>query len=168
VKGDIVVNHNLTVVAEYKQHQSGQAYIATCLNALMEGVDLPRGYSIVYTDTFGYDGCLAQVVMKANARDPGTPRSCVTICQDQDSQSYIANQIGSDVFNLAKSKELDVPDFPDLQKVVDTCRQPTVDQRLALVLAATVYLPGPRVLAVLDRHMIKWTSDPVKGEEPQA
>jgi hypothetical protein len=162
----MVVNHGLTVVGEYKMHYSGQGLVSSCLDALMDGVDISKGYSILYTDAFGYDGCLASVVLKANAHDPGTARSCVTICQEVDYQSYITNLIGTSVFNMAKSKDIDVPDFPALQNIVDKCRLlPTVDQRLSLHLDATVYLPGPRVLAMLERHVTRWTSDPVKGDE---
>ena len=167
VNGNMVVNHGLTVVGEYKMHYSGQALVSSCLDALMEGVDVPKGYSILYTDAFGYDGCLASVVLKANARDPGTARSCVTICQEQDYQSYVTNLVGTSVFSMGKTRDIDVPDFPDLQHVVETCRQPTLDQRLTLKLDATVYLPGPRVLAVLERHVHRWSSDPIKGEVPR-
>ena len=162
----MIVNHGLTVVGEYKMHFSGQALITSCLNALMEGVDVPQNYSILYTDAFGYDGCLASVVLKANAQDPGTARSCVTICQEMDYQSYITNLVGTSVFSMGKSKDLNIPDFPDLQLVVDTCRQPAFDQRLSLALEATVYLPAPRVLAVLERHVARWTADLTKGDEP--
>ena len=165
---DIVVNHALTVVAEFKQHVSGQGVIAAVLDTLMDGVDIPRGYSILYADAFGYDGCLSQVVMKANARDPGTPRSCITICQDSENQSYIVNAIGTSVFNMAKSKDIVVDDFPDVQKLVDTSRQTTNDPRVSLTLHATVYLPGPRVLAMLERVVHRWTADPLMREAPRA
>ena len=132
----------------------------------MAKVDIPKGYALVYTDAFGYDGCLAEAVLQANVRDPGTARSCFTVCHDQDSQSFITNLVSTAVFNMAKSNDLDVPDFPDLQKVVDSCHRSSLDPRLALQLEATVYLPGPRVLVVLERHWKKWMFDPMKGEEP--
>lgn len=167
VNEDMVVNHGITVVGEYKQHISGHGLVASVLESLMEHVEIPKGFAIQYTDTFGYDGCLAAVVLKANARDPGTARSCVTICHEQDSQSYITNMIGNAVFNMAKSKELDVADFQDLQVLVDKLREPVSDPRVSVKLEATVYLPAQRVLAVLERHVSRWTPDLLKGEEPR-
>ena len=166
--GDIVANHALGVAAEFKQHVTGEGLIASVMSALMEGVDLPRGYSILYADTFGYDGCLALAVLKANAQDPGVDRSCITICTDMDVLSYVTNKVGTCVFSMAKSKDISVEDFPDLQQLVDTCKQPTADPRASLTLLETLYMPGPRVLAVLERNVSRWASDPVMGEEPRA
>lgn len=160
------MNHGLTMVCEYKQHLSGQGLVTACLAALMDNVEIPKDTSFLYTDAFGYDGCLAAVVLAANARDPRTIRSCITICQDIENQSYITNLVGTAVFNMAKTKELAVLDFPDLQGIVDTCHLPSLDPRLSLTLDATVYLPGMRVLAVKARHVKRWAMDQTHGEEP--
>jgi len=129
---------------DHRQHMSGQCLVTACLEALMDNVNVPKGYSFLYTDAFGYDGCFAEAVLQANVRDPGTVRSCITVCHDMESQSYVTNLVGTTVFNMAKSKELDIPDFPDLQKVVDG-HPPSLNSPATLQLEATTYLPGPRV-----------------------
>lgn len=148
------------------QYVSGQGLVTACLDALMTNVNIPKGYAFLYTDVFGYDGCLAQAVLQSSVQDPGTARSCVTICHDMESQLYITRQVGTAVFTMANAKELDIPGFPDLQKVVDM--HTVVDPRLSMQLEATVYLAEPRVLAVMERHINRWTSDPINGDEPQA
>ena len=168
MNGHAVANRELACSDDFKQYVSGNGLIAACLDTLMGHVKIPTGYAVLCTDLFGYDGCLAEVVLQANVRDPCTDRSCATICPNTaDSQSYIKDMVGTAVFNMVKSNELDILGFPDWQKeVVDTQR--SMDSWLTLKPQATVYLPGPRVLAVLDRHLRRWTSDPMNGAVPQA
>jgi hypothetical protein len=151
---------------ERRQYISSQFLVTACLDALMYHVNIPKGYVFLYTDVFGHDGCLAEAVLQASVRDPGRARSCITLCHDTDSKSYISNLIGTAVFKMAKSKQLDIPGFPDLQKV-GYCHQPSSDSGATLRLEATVYLPGQRALVVLERHVKQWMLDPRNGGEPQ-
>ena len=125
---------------------SGQCLVTACLDALTDNVEIPKGYAFLYTDAFGYDGCVAEAVLQANVRDPGTVRSCITVCHDMESQSYVTNLVGTTVLSMVKSKE----------------------PASTLQLAATMYLPGPRTLVVLERHVKRWLTDPMKGKEPSA
>ena len=142
----IVSNHRLSVADDHRQYMSGQCLVTACLDALTDNVEIPKGYAFLYTDAFGYDGCFAEAVLQANVRDPGTVRSCITVCHDMESQSYVTNLVGTTVLSMVKSKE----------------------PASTLQLAATMYLPGPRTLVVLERHVKRWLTDPMKGKEPSA
>jgi len=50
--------------------------------------------------------------------------------------------------------------FPDVTATLAAFNQPLSDPRLTLELKVCVYLPGPTVLAILDRHKEKWASEP--------
>ena len=146
------------------QYFSGQCLVTACLDALMDNVNIPKDYAFLYTDAFGYDGCCAEAVLQANVRDPGTARSCITVCHDMESWSYVTNQVGTALISMAKSKELHIPGFPDLTSHPN--RAPQLEATLQL--EATRYLPGPRALVVLDRHVKRWMTNPMKREEPRA
>ena len=155
-------NRELDFAHNSKQYVSGNGLITACLDSLMRHVNIPTGYAVLCTDLFGYDGCLAEVVLQANVRDPCTFRSCATICPNApDSQSYIRGMVDTLVFNMVKSNDLDILGFPDWQQAVD--KQRSMDSQLTLKPQATVYL-RPRVLAVLERHLRRWTFDPMHGE----
>lgn len=150
--GNFVVGHIALTCCTRFQHLGGNHLVTRLLETAVEGLDV-HDKCLVAVDCYGYDGCPAQVCLT----HPGFQKvACVTICQEEDSRSYITANLCNTIHRLARAGTLKLPAFPDIDRHVKQLMAPTSDPRTSISLKVCVFLPVENALAIQDRVVEKW------------